>query len=136
MLAQHAALVAAISDIKKALPRWRADPTPANGEALAATLDPIVPLMVEHTRDEEQRALSLIETYVTAAEYSDAIANIVRGLLPADLPVIMGMLIYEGGIEMVPPAVRDEVREVAPRAYAEHYRRVHKTALPPRGTSY
>lgn len=48
--------------------------------------------------------------------------------------VIAGMLIYEGGLDVVPAQLRDIVAEVAPAAYAAHCERVHGTSTPPLST--
>jgi hypothetical protein len=49
--------------------------------------------------------------------------------------MLVGMLMYEGGLDVVPAPLREVMREVAPRAYAAHCQLVHGTATPPRSTS-
>jgi hemerythrin-like domain-containing protein len=132
VLAQHAALAELVSEIERELRAWRGSAASERGEALASALDRIVPVIVEHTRLEEEHAMPLVEQYVTAAEYQDMVEKHVRNISPADLPVLVGMLMYEGGLDVVPPPLREVMREAAPRAYAAHAQLVHGTATPPR----
>jgi hemerythrin-like domain-containing protein len=134
VLAQHATLAGLVSEIERELQAWQASAASERGEALASALDRIVPVIVEHTRLEEERAMPLVEQYVTAAEYQDMVEKHVRNLSPADLPMLVGMLMYEGGLDVVPAPLREVMREAAPRAYAAHCQLVHGTATPPRST--
>jgi hypothetical protein len=49
-------------------------------------------------------------------------------------PVIAGMPMHEGGLDVVPPELRAPLADRAPRAYAAHSERVHGTPTPPRST--
>jgi len=49
-------------------------------------------------------------------------------------PVLMGMLMYEGGLDAAPPQMRDVLAEVAPKAYAGYCERLHGTPTPPLST--
>jgi hypothetical protein len=102
---------------------------------LYGALERIQSHIVEHSRAEEERALPLVEKYITAVEYGELEAKALPHIPPKDLPLLSGMLIYEGGLDVVPAPVRAAMREAAPKAYAEHSQRVHGTATPPRSTS-
>ena len=45
---------------------------------------------------------------------------------------MIGMLMYEGGLELVPPEARSGLGELAPQMFAFHSMRVHGTATPQR----
>jgi hypothetical protein len=47
---------------------------------------------------------------------------------------MVGMLMYEGGLEIVPPEMREVLAEIAPKAYAAHCEHVHGTPTPPRSS--
>jgi hypothetical protein len=49
-------------------------------------------------------------------------------------PVLVGMLMYEGGPGIVPPEMREVLAELAPAAYAGYCEHVHGTSAPPRSS--
>ena len=85
----------------------------------------------EHMSLEEERILPLVERYVTAAEWAEMVQKGAARVRRDDIPLIMGMIMYEGGGELGPPEVR-ALRDAAPEAFASYARRVHGTATPPR----
>jgi hemerythrin-like domain-containing protein len=135
MLAQHETLAPIVAEINSELPAWRSSAASARGEALADALDRMLPILAEHTHSEEKRALPLVEKYVTAAEYEELGTKGAASISPADLPVLLGMLMYEGGADVLPRGLPPALLELAPRAFAAHSERIHGTATPPRSTS-
>jgi hypothetical protein len=77
---------------------WRASAASVRGEALAGALDRMMPILVEHTASEEERAMPLIDQHITPTEWGDMFASAVADLPPAEMPVLMGMLMYESGL--------------------------------------
>jgi hypothetical protein len=131
MRTQHAALAAGVAEIQAELPAWRASAASVRGEALAGALDRMMPILVEHTASEEERAMPLIDQHITPTEWRDMLARAVAGLPPAEIPVLMGMLMYESGLDAVPPPLRSAMAEEAPRAYAAYCQRLYGTETPP-----
>jgi hypothetical protein len=81
---------------------------------------------------EERRVLPLVERHIFAAEWDKMVAD-GTAVIPQEIgPALAGMLMYEGGPDVVPPALRAVRTEVASRAYAVHAEKVHGTATPPR----
>jgi hypothetical protein len=63
------------------------------------------------------------------------------GTAQEDLPLMFGMIMYEGDPEVVadtiahmPPEVRPFIADVAAQAFAQHATRVYGTPTPPRST--
>jgi hemerythrin-like domain-containing protein len=135
MLAQHGIIATLAIEINAELQAWRASSASARGEALADALDRMLPALAEHTRSEEERALPLVEKHLSAAEYEELGAKGAANMSPADLPVLVGMLMYEGGPDVLPRTLPSAIKEMAPQAFALHSERVHGTATPPRSTS-
>jgi hemerythrin-like domain-containing protein len=134
MRAQHATIAALAAEIQTELKAWHASAASVRGEALSGALDRMIPVLAEHTRSEEQRALPLVEKHITAAEYGELGNRGAASLPPANLPVLIGMLMYEGGLDVLPPTLPSALKEAAPSLYAAHSERVHGTATPPRST--
>jgi hemerythrin-like domain-containing protein len=132
MQTQHAALAAGVAEIQAELRAWRASAASVRGEALAGALDRMMPILVEHTASEEERAMPLIDRHITPTEWADMLARAVANLPPGEIPVLVGMLMYESGLEAAPPPLRSAMAEVAPRAYAAYCQRLYGTETPPR----
>jgi hypothetical protein len=81
-----------------------------------------------------------VEKYITAAEWTAMVAEGGADTPQELLPLLFGMMMYEGDSDVIDVAVasmpseaRPVVRELAAQAFAEHSVRVHGTATPPRG---
>jgi hypothetical protein len=81
---------------------------------------------------EEKLALPLVERHVFAAERERMVADGAAQISPEIGSLMAGMLMYEGGLEVVPPELRDVLAELAPKAYTSYRERVHGTPTPPR----
>jgi len=55
-------------------------------------------------------------------------------LPPESAPVVVGMLMYESGLDSVPAELREPLGELAPKAYAAYCEQVHGTPTPPRSS--
>ncbi|MFE9189502.1 hemerythrin domain-containing protein [Micromonospora sp. NPDC007208] len=136
---QHQAIADLIDEVKATLPTWRDSAAPESGEVLANALDRMVPLLVEHLNLEEERVLPLVEKYVTAAEWGGMVNEGASAAPPESLPLMFGLMAYEGDPEVIqeivshmPPEVRPVIEELAAQAFASYSERVHGTATPPR----
>ena len=134
MESQHESLGKLITEIATALDAWRSSAAPKRREALADALDRMIPVLYEHMGSEEQRTLPIVEKYVTAAEWEEMVQSGWGTIPPANRLLVVGMVMYEGGLELVPPEARSTLGELAPRVFASHSIRVHGTATPPRST--
>ncbi len=134
---QHHGIEAALELVTMLLPGWKA--TTRNGEALAGAFDVLFDRLLEHMTTEENKILPLAEKLVTAAEWAKLGEHGLSKSPKKDLPLVLGMTMYEGDPEVVgevlshaPLMARLIMPLVAPRLYASHARRVHGTATPAR----
>jgi hypothetical protein len=139
MESHHESIEQANGEIAAALTGWRRDASFPHREALAAALDRLIAVLVEHTALEEQHILPLAEKYVTAAEWQELGAHAMGEVPKKHLPLAFGMAMYEGDPEVVqavlaqaPLIARLLMPVIGPRAYAAHARRLHGTATPTR----
>jgi hypothetical protein len=131
---QHQGIEAALREAGARLDTWDADATRGETEALAVALERLDAALAEHMALEERLALPVIERHVFASEY-EQIHSGEGADVPRDFAGVMaGMLMYEGGLEVIPAGLREFVAEAGPTAYAAHCERVHGTAVPPRST--
>jgi hemerythrin-like domain-containing protein len=121
---------------------WRSSATSGSGKALAEAMDRLVPLLHEHMALEEQQVLPLAEQCITAAEWSGMVQEAVRETPREHLPLIFGMVMYEGDPEIIeqilfelPPEARPVMKDLASQAFAAHAQRVYGSATPPRSVA-
>ncbi|MEU8419425.1 hemerythrin domain-containing protein [Micromonospora sp. NPDC048835] len=138
---QHEAIHRGAERVNEALRQWRADSSAVSRDALADAVDALLPVLREHLALEEERVVPLIERYITAAEYRLVAGEGGEETSPELLPVIFGMLMYEGAPEVIdsiiaemPPQAQTGIRELASQAYASYAEKVHGTSTPTRTT--
>ncbi|HEY1666486.1 MAG TPA: hemerythrin domain-containing protein [Trebonia sp.] len=129
---QHEALDVLLDEVSTRLDGWTDGADSADGEGLAAVLQRLVAALYEHMGLEEKLALPLVERYIFAAEWEAMIAAGAADIPPETGPLVVGMLMYEGGLDPVPPQMRDVLGEMAPKVYASYCEGVHGTPAPPR----
>lgn len=129
---QHEALDVLLDEVSTRLDGWTEGADSADGEGLAAVLQRLVAALYEHMGLEEKLALPLVERYIFAAEWEAMIAAGAADIPPETGPLVVGMLMYEGGLDPVPPQMRDVLGEMAPKVYASYCEGVHGTPAPPR----
>ena len=85
--------------------------------------------------------MPLMEHHVTAAEWNEFLKNESAAFDPDHLPLMLGMLMYEGDPESVEQVIATMsaetgpvIRQLAAPTFAAHSLRVHGTATPPRST--
>ena len=139
MESQHERIDGLSAELNEARINWRAGADVCSRELLANAVERITPLLVEHMNTEESRILPLIEKYVTAAEWDLMIRDAVAEARQEDIPVLLGMAIYEGDpddvedvISLMPPEMQPVIKELAEQAFASHAKAVYGTANPPR----
>ncbi|MEV4598099.1 hypothetical protein AB0K15_11895 [Amycolatopsis sp. NPDC049253] len=124
-------------DLTEAVSVWRTEPNPGHRDAVLAVLDPLITVLYEHFGAEEDYVLPLIEQHITAAEWDTMVARGTAELPVEKLPLVLGIMMYEGD----PGAVRDalgnlpaEARgtdaELAPRLYADLAETLYGTRIP------
>ena len=138
---QHEQLAAHLDAVNAALAVWRVDAAAASGHRLVDALDRTLASLWQHLDDEERHVVPLLEQYVSAAEWDDMVQKGSADADPAELPLMFGMLMYEGDPEIIeralaamPADARPVITALAAQTFAEHSRAVHGTPTPPRST--
>ena len=133
---QHQHIDSVVQALDVPLDRWIASATAADRAVIAAGLADLHAALEEHLQAEERHVLPLAARLLTPAEWGE-LAEEVKTIPARKLPLVFGMLMYEGDPEIVatilaaaPALPRLLMPRLAPRAYARHARRVYKTATP------
>ena len=141
MESQHAELEKTASEADEAVAAWRSSATAGTRDALASTLDNLIPLLKAHMAAEEEHVVPLMEQHITAAEWIRMAGEGAADVDPETLILGFGMVMYEGDPEIIditvknlPEEVRPVIRQLASQAFAAHAELVHGTATPPRST--
>jgi hemerythrin-like domain-containing protein len=128
---QHEGIHAELERARTALTAWRSTGSRDDGEALAAAIERLTPLLVEHLGAEEQQILPLAAQCLTEAEWDEIGEEGMAGVPKKRLPMAFGMLMKDGDPEVLramighaPPPVRVVVPRIAPRLYARYVRRL------------
>jgi EmrB/QacA subfamily drug resistance transporter len=130
----HQAIEDLLSKIDVLLGTWTSGAASEDSEALAVVLERLAVALYEHMGLEEKLVLPLAERHIFASEWDKMVADEAASIPPEVGPVLAGMLMYEGGLDVVPPEMRAVLAELAPQAYAAHCQRVHGTSAPPRSS--
>lgn len=140
MESQHAVIGKLDSELATAFGTWRGTGDPASREALATLLDELVAALTEHLATEEAQALPLIEKHITATEWTNMVQAEAVDTAPEDMPLIFGLMMYEGDPELIdevishlPPEVGSMLKPLGAQAFEAHAQLVYGTATPPRG---
>ena len=140
---QHAGISRIDAEIAKAMATWRKNADADSRDTLADALDRMFLLVVEHTALEEESILPLVEKCVTAAEWGLMVKEGGADMPPEVLPLIFGMMMYEGDPEVIrdivssmPPEQGSVIETIASQAFASHSQRIHGTSTPPRSNSF
>ncbi|GII57481.1 hypothetical protein Pth03_58700 [Planotetraspora thailandica] len=138
---QHEGIESATSEMTDAVAAWKRDATAESGEVLARAVDRLVPLLLQHMAYEEQYVVPVMEKHISRAEWNLMIQAGAANLVPEDMPLEFGMMMYEGDPEIVADAISKMPEELssvisamAREAYAVHAERIHGTTNPPRST--
>jgi hemerythrin-like domain-containing protein len=137
---QHMNVGEALDEIQVALGFWRlSDAREASGTLTVSVNRVLVPLF-EHLAIEEERILPLAREYITEIEWS-AMGDSVAAAMHEDLPVLLGMILYEGDPDVTQAllaklagADAPVLRAAGTQAYAAYAQRVYGTDAPPRGS--
>ena len=131
----HHERIEAISlDVDALLTAWRDTPVSLVGENLADALERLTAALYEHMSLEEQLILPLCERYIFASEWEKMVAD-GAARVPVEFgPLVVGMMMYEGGQDALPPELHHTVGEAAQHAYAIHSKLLYGTETPPRST--
>ena len=134
---QHHRIHAANDRVGEHLATWRRGASGEAREALATSLEKVDAALVEHLAAEEEHLLPIAAKALTPAEWEQLGEEGMAGLRKSQLPLVFGMLQYQGDPEVIammlshaPGPVRLLMPVLAPRAFARYSRRVHGTATP------
>jgi hemerythrin-like domain-containing protein len=137
METQHEQIHQASESAAALLPQWTATAAAPERARLAEVLDQLCILLHEHLAAEEQHILPLAARHLTQGEWDRLGAEGFAQVPKKRLPVIIGMLMYQGDAEVIgsmlahaPALARLVMPVLAPRAYRRYARRVHLTATP------
>jgi hemerythrin-like domain-containing protein len=135
---QHEAVSAVFAEVDVKIEEFGAAAAADDGVRLADTLDAAVGLLAKHLAVEEERALPLMERHLTREEWGRITAEGASGFDQSRMPLLLGMLMYEGDPDAVrdfaagmPPEARP-MADAAPGLYAEFALSVHGTSTPAR----
>jgi hypothetical protein len=129
-----------LDEIEVALGFWRrSDGAEASGTLAVSVNSLLVPLF-EHLAMEEERILPLTQQYLTVPEW-EAVGEAAAASLHENLPLVLGMIIYEGDPDLIQALLTrlagsnaPVLRAGATQAFAAHAQSVYGTATPPRST--
>ena len=138
---QHASVAATGRKVSEALAIWRVNAAPVARSMLAAALERLVPVLTEHLEVEEQRVVPAMELHISMGEWTEILQKGMAGVDLDGLPLLFGMLFYEGDPQVIdsvlatlPAEVRGGMRDRARQAYAARAEQIHGTATPPRSS--
>ena len=138
---QHERLATDLDAVHAALELWRVDAAAASGHDLVDALDRTLASLWQHLDEEERHVVPLLEQYVSASEWDELVQKGSADADPAELPLMFGMLMYEGDPEIIdralaamPADARPVITAMAAQTFADHSRAVHGTPTPPRYT--
>jgi hemerythrin-like domain-containing protein len=139
---QHETIHECLLQVKEALESWRESASAETRDVLASAIDRLILVTNEHLALEEERVIPLIEKYVTETEYALLVQEGQADTPPDKLPVIFGMMMYEGDpvvidevVAQMPAEIRPAIKGLATRAYAAYAEELYGTATPPRVTA-
>ena len=142
MEGHHERIAALNDDLAKHVAAWRTDAGVQHRDAVLRTLEDMLPVLREHLLMEEQYVLPLIEKHITGDEWDAMVAAGAAETPQEQLPLIVGLMMYEGApsavqdaLDNMPEEIRSMLTEAAPRLYGDYAERVYGTRTPPFGSS-
>lgn len=103
MRRQHSAVSDRLDVVDGLVDRWVRQPDGATAARLAAELDEVDRLLVEHLADEERDAFPVLDAILSDEEWDDIHRHAQRHKPPLPIFVLLGLM-----IDSVPPSERDE----------------------------
>ena len=138
---QHDVVSSALSGVEASLSSWTVAPSVAARDRLAAAVDGLSTVTVEHMAYEERHVVPLMEDHVSLSEWRTCVAASAAGVEPRAMPVVFGASMYEADedlldltIASMPANVRSGMKELAAQAFSDYATLIHGTASPPRST--
>jgi hypothetical protein len=98
---QHEAIHAEMERTQAALTAWRASATTEDGEALAAAVERLTPVLEEHLGAEEARILPITSRCLTQAEWDEIGEAGMNGIPKKQMPMVFGLLMEGGDPEVL-----------------------------------
>jgi hemerythrin-like domain-containing protein len=137
METQHETVANLLQHTSALRAEWRRDADRDRAQVLATLYSRLHDALVEHLDAEEQHVMPLVESCITAKEWTRIGKAAQRGTPLKDGPRMLGMLAYDGDPDVmremlgaVPAPARGFVLKVGRRAYAKHASRVYGTPTP------
>jgi hemerythrin-like domain-containing protein len=98
---QHEAIHAEMDRVQAALTAWRASGSASDGEALAAAIERLTPVLEEHLGAEEEQILPLTARSLTQAEWDEIGEAGMNGIPRKQMPMVFGLLMEGGDPEVL-----------------------------------
>ena len=125
MDAQHLQVAEAVTAVEAELPAWTTSADAATGERIAARLDAVLPVLIDHLAEEETELLPVVATTVTQAEWDQLGKHGLASIRPPRRLVILGHILEESDdaerarfLRKVPAPARLAFRLVGRRQHA------------------
>lgn len=126
MEAQHAEVSEAIDEVRAAVPHWSTTADADIAEQLAARIESMLPVLLEHLREEEELILPIVAVNISQEEW-DALGKHGFGAVPGKRRlVILGYIIEETNdterrnfMLNVPPPARLAYKVIGRRQFAK-----------------
>ncbi len=109
MDAQHAQVNDAVAAVSRMLPAWTATADAAVGEQMAAFIDAMMPALIDHLAEEEQKLLPIVSVTLTQSEW-DALGK--HGM--SAIPITRRLVILGHITEETDDAERQRFMQVVP----------------------
>lgn len=134
MQSQHQVVDKALQTAEQQNATWRASAAAEDRDALADTIDEVIPPLLEHLDAEERHVLPLIDRHLTADEWADVgnkgLVNVPR----SKVPVLFGMLLQDATSEQhalfkeaIPTPVFAVMSRLGPSSLKRYRRKVFAT---------
>lgn len=136
----HERIAELLGDLTMQASAWRGDANAAARDAMVGILETLLPVLREHLAEEVEYVLPLVEKHVTGDEWDAMVAGGVVKIPQEKLPLILGIVMYEGepsaiedALAKMPAEARPMIAETAPQLYGDYAELVYGTRTPPYG---
>lgn len=134
----HQRIAALLGELTAQVPGWRADANAASRDVMLGILDALMPVLSTHLTEELEYVLPLIEKHISADEWDAMVARGVATVPQDKLPLLFGIVMYEGepsavadALDKLPAEARPVMAETAPRLYGDYAELLYGTRTPP-----
>jgi Hemerythrin HHE cation binding domain len=131
---QHQDVGRGLLQVEEAQESWRDSASARTRDALADSIDRLIPVINEHLALEEERVVPLIEKHISRAEYAVSVNEQAAAIPPGMLPTVWGMVMYgcdpavgDMVLSKMPVEVQPVIKDMAVKAHAIYARELYRT---------